>query len=80
MRISVILFGIARDIVGDKTLTLEVPEKGDVAELKRLIVQKFPAFNSLNHLAIAVNNEYASNSQILEISDEIALIPPVSGG
>lgn len=40
----------------------------------------YPEFSKLSSLAVAVNGEYASNGIQLDSNDEIALIPPVSGG
>ncbi len=80
MQISILLFGIARDIVGKSELKLEVDEGCDVAQLKATIIEQFPRFELLKHLAVAVNNEYAKSDCLLRQGDEIALIPPVSGG
>lgn len=80
MRISVLLFGIARDIVEDKMLYLELDKGSKVGDLKQAIVSKFPRFEDLKYLNVAVNNEYAQNDATINEHDEIALIPPVSGG
>lgn len=80
MRISILLFGIARDIVEDKTLSIELEDGSNVTDLKRAIVNKFPRFEDLKYLNVAINNEYAQNDAIIGERDEIALIPPVSGG
>ena len=80
MKISILLFGIARDIIGDRNLVLEVDDKCLVSDLKSKIVSNYPKFGDLKHLAIAVNNEYATGETVINSSDEIALIPPVSGG
>ena len=80
MEISVILFGIARDIVGERHLKLSVNETCQVDELKEIIVNKFPKFEDLKHISVAVNSEYARGETVLKPGDEIAIIPPVSGG
>ena len=80
MRVSILLFGIARDIIGKKTLEMEVNEACSVVELKGILLEKYPRFEALKYLGVAVNNEYAKNDTIICESDEIALIPPVSGG
>ena len=80
MRLSVHLFGIAKDIVGDKTLLIEVPANATVLELKEKIQKLFPEFSDLNSLAIARNSEYAIDTDVINNQDELALIPPVSGG
>jgi len=80
MEISVILFGIARDIVGGKHLKLSVNETCQVDELKKIMVNKFPEFEDLKHISVAINSEYAKGETVLRPGDEIAIIPPVSGG
>lgn len=80
MQISLLLFGIAKDIVGQRTLELDVEEGCSVAALKQLVVDRYPQFEALKYLGIAVNNEYADNAVTIQQGDEIALIPPVSGG
>lgn len=73
-------FGITREIVGGRELTLELGDQKTVSGLKKILEEKFPSIKGLRSLVIAVNNEYANDSQPLTESDEIALIPPVSGG
>lgn len=79
---EVLLFGIAKDIVGQSQIEIEkeqdIPKS--VAGLKSLLVEKFPAFEKLSSFAVAVNSEYANDDVFLNRNDEIAIIPPVSGG
>lgn len=79
---NVLLFGIAKDIVGESQIqfseTDEIPIS--VLELKNRISEKYPEFNKLSSLVVAVNSEYAEDDVSLSRSDEIAIIPPVSGG
>ena len=79
---NILLFGIAKDIVGASSLTLSESDKKPktVQELKQFIADKYPEFNTLSSLAIAVNSSYADDTTVLHSSDEIAIIPPVSGG
>ena len=76
------LFGIATDIVGKSSFRFaegdEVPKS--VLELKQKLKNSFPDFGKLSSLAVAVNSEYAEDSESLNQGDEIAIIPPVSGG
>ena len=80
MELSIKLFGIAREIVGTSELEIELEEQSNVLNLLTQIKEKYPEFAKLSSLAIAVNAEYALHSQILQPHDEVALIPPVSGG
>jgi len=80
---TILLFGITRDIVGNATLNIPLNDTrtlGSVGQLKSYLVELFPALKDLTSLAIAVNSNYASDSTPISVTDEIALIPPVSGG
>lgn len=79
---EVFLFGIAKDIVGKSVLDLSLIDNkpNSVEELIQLLKADYPEFRKLSSLAIAVNGEYASNKLSLQAKDEIAIIPPVSGG
>ena len=76
MRVTVRLFAILRERAGRDRLELDLPEGARVAD----------ALREVDHLAgglslvMAVNREYAAADQPLEAGDELALIPPVSGG
>ncbi len=78
---KILLFGITRDIIGQTQLT--VPEGASlhtVKQLKDWLGQQYPAINTLSSLAVAVDSEYAADDDELTAGQEIALIPPVSGG
>lgn len=79
---NVLFFGIAKDIVGSSEITFseKLKKPTTVAALKRQLVESYPEFSKLNSLAVAVNSEYANDDVTLSGSDEIAIIPPVSGG
>lgn len=80
MDLKLLTFGIARDITGEKAVRLTVQPGATVAELRKLLYARYPAFEALHSLLIAVNNEYGQEDTMLREQDEIALIPPVSGG
>ncbi len=77
--ITIKLFGITREIVGQPILELAEPID-TVGQLKDFMMITYPKIKALNSLLIAVNSEYAQDEQLLTSTDEIALIPPVSGG
>ena len=77
--ISVKLFGIAKDIVGSSTLKIE-QDLGTVDELLNYLKFEYPAFKDLTSLLVAINDEYANTAAVIENEDEVAIIPPVSGG
>ncbi|MCL6217482.1 molybdopterin converting factor subunit 1 [Zunongwangia pacifica] len=76
---KILLFGIAKDIVGNQSLD-EAFQAKNVAELKQELIQKYPEFTKLSSLAVAVDEEYANDDTPISAQNEIAIIPPVSGG
>ncbi len=80
---TVLLFGVTRDIVGNGSLSIPFSKAGNldtVGELKAYLKQVYPPLGELSSLAVAVNKTYARDTDPIDRMDEIALIPPVSGG
>jgi molybdopterin converting factor subunit 1 len=81
MTITVHLFAAARDLAGNSTTTVELPAGATVAVLRATLSNRYPALAPLlARSAVAVNQEYAEDSVVLSPGDELAVIPPVSGG
>ena len=80
MKINILAFGIAKDIMGKREIAFQLPEAATVAQLKDDLLRSYPAFEDLRSLAVAINSTYAEDDLIIQSTDEIALIPPVSGG
>ena len=80
MTLRITAFGIARDILSARVLAFETPEALTVGELKRQLLERYPAFGDLTSLYVAVNAEYGADDAPLSEQDDIVLIPPVSGG
>ena len=80
MKIEIALFGIIKEIVGASSLSYELTEGKNVNALLEKLHQEYPRLQNLKSLLVAVNSEYADDEQVLSEKDEIALIPPVSGG
>lgn len=72
-------FGITKDIVGARETVVDL-EGDTVGSLRKVLKNRYPALAEIRSLMIAVNNTYAEDHQSIGESDEIALIPPVSGG
>jgi molybdopterin synthase sulfur carrier subunit len=72
-------FGITKDIVGARETILELDGE-TVGSLRKALKERYPSLVDIKSLMIAVNNTYAEDSLSIGESDEIALIPPVSGG
>lgn len=79
MKINILAFGIAKDIFGSSSLIVELDEPS-VEALKAVVEQKYPRLKQIASYMVAVNNEYAQDGQIIQERDEVAIIPPVSGG
>ncbi len=80
MTVLVLLFGISRDIVGSKSIQIDFEGEVRVKDLMNKMKENYPKFEELSSLLVAVNDEYASDDTVLSGNEEIALIPPVSGG
>lgn len=82
--VRLLLFAKARELAGASEVSLQVPVVfRDVEELKQTIFSTFPKLRVLQHSAVvAVNEVYveAGAEVTLRPGDEVAFIPPISGG
>jgi MoaE-MoaD fusion protein len=78
VEVTVRLFAMLRERAGAPELTLELPEGARVRDA--LASEPLSALADGIPLVMAVNREYADGDQVLDAGDELALIPPVSGG
>ena len=79
MKFTVKVFGVARDMMGGKEVTIEIMGS-KVIDLRKGLISYYPELEKLRSLFIAVNQNYSEDVTELKETDEIALIPPVSGG
>ena len=79
MKVKVLAFGIAKDIFGGASVDINI-DGNTTTDLKTALEQQYPRLKLLRSYMIAVNNEYAMDEGVLTETDEIAIIPPVSGG
>ena len=79
MRICVLYFGVLKDVMGRSRREMEMEAGASVAELVEVHrgLAKAAVWDSI---AVAVNQEYARAGDVLKDGDEVALLPPVSGG
>lgn len=81
MRIHTLFFASYRDIAGTHEMIVELPSGSSVADLVASLRSRGPGWDILPpHPAVAVNRTYAPRSTALADGDEVAFIPPVSGG
>ena len=80
MKITILLFGILRDVIGENRLVKALTKNSSLEELRQELVKEFPQLNKYKNYSIAVNEAYAENEYVIKENDVLALIPPVSGG
>ena len=80
-KIKVKLFAILRDRVGESEITITVPMGITVDYLNSEILKRYPQLKSFNNKFVtSVNWKVTTGNTIISSNDEIALLPPVSGG
>lgn len=81
MQVHVLFFGVLKDLAGKTADDVELEDGASAHDLLRYYQAKIPAFeNCVSSLALAVNQQYAGPDTKLNPGDEVALLPPVSGG
>ena len=79
--LKVRLFAILRDVVGEGEITIAVPSGVTVSYLETEILKKYPQLKPFsNKFVTSVNRKVTTGDTVITSSDEIALLPPVSGG
>ena len=81
MQVTVLFFGSLRDMAGKTQAVVRLPEGSTVQDLLTHFQEEMPRLSGiLPSLALSVNLEYARSEMRLYDQDEVALLPPVSGG
>lgn len=80
MKIHVRLFASLRERIGHSQFDREIETGATVGDLVDQMGTEFPALRTCGRVAYAVNSEYTDREMTLADGDELALIPPVSGG
>jgi molybdopterin converting factor subunit 1 len=82
MVVHVRLFAVLRERAGTDSLDLELRDGATVADAMRALAELEPLGELLERMPVhmAVNRDYAADGTVLAPDDELALIPPVSGG
>ena len=81
MTIRVLLFAKLRDAAGADSVTMDLPPDATIADLRRRLADTYPELVGLmERSAVAVNHDFADDLRRLQSGDEVAIIPPVSGG
>ncbi len=80
MQLSVRLFASVREALGSNSLTLDLADGATVGNLLGELKDRFPQMRDLPAAMVSVNLEYVGEDHPLRENDQVALIPPVSGG
>lgn len=81
MRVRVLYLGMLKDVAGREKEELQLPESARLSELFAELQRRIPKLAELERsIALAVNYEYSDPATHLQENDEVALLPPVSGG
>jgi molybdopterin synthase catalytic subunit len=81
VRIKVLFFGPVRDLVGVREDALEIAEGGRLGQVFEHYAARFPRLGAMSgSIVLALNQQFSPPSAPLAEGDEVALLPPVSGG
>jgi sulfur-carrier protein len=81
MRVTVRLFARLRDLAGSGELVREVPAPATIDGVWRGLVAEMPALGEYERtMSVALNADYSRMSAAVKDGDEVAFLPPVSGG
>ena len=81
MRVTVRLFARLRDIAGASELAREIAPGATIGTVWRQLAGEYPELAQYGRsISSAVNEDYARMDEVLRDGDEVAFLPPVSGG
>jgi molybdopterin converting factor subunit 1 len=81
MRVTIRLFARLRDLAGSGELVREVPAPATVQSVWSTLVGEMPTLREYERtMSVAVNADYSKMSASVREGDEVAFLPPVSGG
>jgi len=79
--LSIKLFASLKQAMNSDKIMIDIDNEITISEMKKIVFETFPNLKKLNiPFFVAVNHKYAIDSVVIGTKDEVALIPPVSGG
>ena len=79
LSVKVRLFAYSKEIVGKNEIIMSLARETTVGDLKKKILEMHPALRKITFF-VAVNHKVADDSTVISHLDELAVLPPVSGG
>mgnify|MGYP006080710423 CR=1 FL=1 len=80
MNIKIKFFGQHKEELNKSELNIVVDNNSNISDLVKILIKNEPKFSKFKSYAVAVNLNYENFEYILKNGDEVAIIPPVSGG
>lgn len=81
MKVEVLFFASCRETCGTSKIQVELEEEATTATLMRALLASYPDLaEGAAELKLAVNKKYITETTVLRDGDEVALLPPISGG
>ena len=79
--LSIKLFASLRQAMNSDEIKIDIDNGITVLQMKKIIFETFPNLKKSNiPFFVAINHKYTTDSDVIDTNDDIALIPPVSGG
>ena len=79
LSVRVKLFASSREVIGKDEIRLKLTKPTTVDDLRKMIMEMYPSLSKVT-FAVAVNHKVADDSTTVSYLDEVAILPPVSGG
>lgn len=80
MRVDIRLFAVLRERAGRDTIAIDAPDGATIAVLRELAEAQYPELGDLGSVAGVVGTTYATPETVVGPGDDVAFLPPVSGG
>jgi len=80
MKVRVLFFASIRERAGRREVTVSLPDGTVLDQLVRMIGNEIAPMTEGERMMLSINGKYASGEEVLRDGDEVALLPPVSGG
>ncbi len=79
--LSIKLFASLKQAMDSDEIKINIENEITVSQMKKIVFETYPNLKKSSiPFFVAINHKYATDSVVIGINDEVALIPPVSGG